>query len=598
METKEQETQGGPQAPQMLASFLEHLVKNQVLTLGQAAKAAQWKQENAAEKRPMAELLEQEFGINRDVVSQQIAQYYAFRVIDPRDRSTRHLLVSDINRILRSLPESVTQQLLKAQLLPYDLAENQPDKIVLVTPNPSDRDIHKLARALPFKKFEICYLKQSDWNEYWRLLTLEREKPASEKVVAPVTESSESDFEGAMDREIVRTLLSSKLDNIFADALRGGATEIHFVPQGVRKTDVLFRLNGHLSLWVSMEDVRCEAVATALKASGTNLDRYERLAVQQGLIHGIVEKRPLRLSVSTIPVLSRDPGLRHESVVLHVMQETESVPSLDGIGLDPHSAEVLGVALSGVRGLVLFAGFNQSALRATIAASLKTIVKPTLNIVTVEESVEFLVDGVRQIKLNPRLTAPDAIRAIGAHDPDVVVLGEIDDPAVAAVALKMANIGQLVFGSIHTRTGVTALARLFRVAGDGLLLGDALAAIVAQQTVRKLCPRCKQLIPPAALPRTIAHLRLSKGESVPSTLYRAVGCIDCRGGYRGEEVLFEAIPVTPDLREILAESEEHFNAEAVLKVAMRDGMIPLRRKALELVEKGQTTVDQVLLFAV
>ena len=85
---------------------------------------------------------------------------------------------------------------------------------------------------------------------------------------------------------------------------------------------------------------------------------------------------------------------------------------------------------------------------------------------------------------------------------------------------------------------------------------------------------------------------------MPSTLYRAVGCIDCRGGYRGEEVLFEAIPVTPDLREILAESEEHFNAEAVLKVAMRDGMIPLRRKALELIEKGQTTVDQVLLFAV
>ncbi len=462
-ETREQETQGGPQAPQMLASFLEHLVKNQVLTIGQAAKAAQWKNENAADKRSMPELLEQEFGINRDVVRQQIAQYYAFRVIDPRDRSTRRLLASDINRILRSLPESVAQQLLKAQLLPYDLAESQPDKIVLVTPNPSDREIHKLARALPFKKFEICYLKQSDWNEYWRLLTADREKPASEKVVATVTENTETDFEGVMDREIARTLLHSKLDNIFADALRNGATEIHFVPQGVRKTDVLFRLEGHLSLWVGMEDVRCEAVATALKASGINLDRYERLTVQQGLIHGVVEKRPLRLSVSTIPVLSRDPGLRHESVVLHVMQETESVPSLNSIGLDPHSAGVLDVALGRGRGLVLFAGFNQSALRLTIAASLKTIVKPTLNIVTVEESVEFLVDGVRQIKLNPRLTASDAIRAIGAQDPDVVVLGDIDDPTVGPVALKMANIGQLVFSSIHTRTGVTALARLFRV---------------------------------------------------------------------------------------------------------------------------------------
>lgn len=598
METKEQETQGGPQAPQMLASFLEHLVKNQVLTLAQASKAAQWKNENSAEKRTMAELLEQEFGLNRDVVRQQIAQYYAFRVIDPRDRSTRRLLVSDINRILRSLPEPVTKQLSRAQLLPYDLAEGQPDKIVLVTPNPSDREIHKLARALPFKKFEICYLKQSDWNEYCRLVTAERDKPASEKVVAPVAESAETDFEGVMDREIARTLLHSKLDSIFGDALRSGATEIHFVPQGARKTDVLFRLEGHLSLWVGMEDVRCEAVATALKESGINLDRYERLAVQQGVIHGMVENRPLRLNVCTIPVLSRDPGLRQESVVLHIMREAESVPSLDSIGLDPHSAGVLNVALSRERGLVLFAGFNQSALRATIAASLKTIVRPALNIVTVEESVEYLVDGVRQIKLNPRLTASDAIRAIGAQDPDVVVLGEIDDPAVAPVALKMANIGQLVFSSIHTRTGVTALDRLFRVAGDGLLLADALTAIITQQTVRKLCPRCKQLVPPAALPRMIAHLRLSDGESVPSTLHRAVGCIDCRGGYSGEQVLFEAIPVTPDLREILAESLEHLNTEAVLKVALREGMIPLRRKALELVEKGQTTVEQVLSFAV
>jgi len=229
---------------------------------------------------------------------------------------------------------------------------------------------------------------------------------------------------------------------------------------------------------------------------------------------------------------------------------------------------------------------------------LKTIVKPALNIVTVEETVEFLVDGVRQIKLNPRLTAADAIRAIGGHDPDVVVFGEIDDPAVTAVALKMANIGQLVFSSIHTRNAATALSRLYRVAGDALLLGDALTAIVAQQTVRRLCPRCKQPLASAALPRAIAHLRISDGESAPSAVYRAVGCIDCRGGYRGEEVLFEAIPLTPDLRDIIAGSGEHLDTEAVLKAATRDGMVPLRKKALDLVEKGQTTIEQVLSFAV
>jgi type IV pilus assembly protein PilB len=316
------------------------------------------------------------------------------------------------------------------------------------------------------------------------------------------------------------------------------------------------------------------------------------------MIHRIVEKRPVRLNVSTIPVISRDPGVRYESVVLHVMRESDSVPTLESLGLDPHSAEVLGVALAGMRGIILFTGFDPNSLRATIAASLRSIVKPAINILTVEEPVQFLVDGARQIKLNTRLTASDAIRAIATHDPDVVVLGEIDDPAVASVALKMANIGQLVFCSIHARNSVTGLARLFQAVGNGLLLGDALSAVVAQQTVRTLCPRCKQSVPSSAISRVLAPLRLAQGEPVPAALYRAVGCIDCRSGYRGRENLFEGIPATADLREVLAGAENRLNTNAVLHAAQLDGMTLLRAKALALLDRGDTTVDQLLAFAV
>jgi type II secretory ATPase GspE/PulE/Tfp pilus assembly ATPase PilB-like protein len=597
-DTKEQVVQGGRVGPHVMASFFDHLVKNQIITAAQAAQAALWKDQNVAEKRTMIEMIEQEFGIHRDVVRQQIAQYYAFRIIDPRDRSVRRLLPSEINKILRALPEQVMQQLLKAQLLPYDHAENQPDKIVLVTPNPSDREIHKLARALPYKKFEICYLKESDWTEYWRVLTSEREKPAPEKVVSPPAESTETEFENVMDREIGRTQLNSLLENIFADALRNRATEIHFMPLGPRRTDVLFRLDGHLCLWVSMEDVRCEAVPTALKMLSNNMDRYERMAAQQGMIFKLVEKMPLRMSVSSIPITSGDPGLRSESVVLHLIRETESVPSLRNIGLDAYSAEVLSAALTGRRGVILFTGFDHYALRTAIAASLKSIVKPALNIMTIEERVSYLVDGVRQIKLNPRLTASDAVRAIESHDPDVIVLGEIDGPETAAVALRLANIGQLVFCSIHARDAVTSLARLLRIVGNGLVLGDAVSAVVAQQTVRTLCSRCKQQLQPASLPLTIAHLRLREGESVPSKVHRAVGCIDCHGGYLGQEMLYEAFPITPGIRDILAGSNGCLNSDAVMKSAILDGMIPIRDKALDLVDKGQTTVEQLLHFAV
>lgn len=598
MEAREQEAQTGRASPQMLASFVEHLVKNRVISAAQAVQVSRWKQQNPSDQRSTLELLEQEIRIPRDVLRLQIAQYYAFRVIDPRDRALRRLLPSEINKILRSLSDVLVQQLMKVQLLPYDLAENQPDKIVLVTPNPSDREIHRLARSLPFKKFEICYIKESDWVEFRNALASERDTPAPEVQVTPVAEVSESDFEGIMDREIARAQLNSQLDNIFADAVRTGAAEVHIVPVGPRKTDILFRLDGHLSRWACMEDVRCEAVITALKAAGINLDRYERMAGQDGMIHRIVEKRALRMRVSTIPILSRDPSARYESAVLHIMRENESVPSLDSLGIDPHSSEVLEAALAGMRGLVLMAGFDQKALRATVAACLRHIVKNTINIVTLEDPVEYLVDGVRQIKLNSRLTMKDAVKSLGAHDPDVVVLGEVDDSDIAQIALRMANIGQLVFCSIHARDGASALARLFQRVGNGPLLGDALSAVVAQQTVRTLCPRCKQLIAPDALPRAIAHLRLSKGETPPSAVYRAVGCIDCHGGYRGQEYIFEAISASSELREVLDSADQRLNAHSVAKVAILDGMIPLRKQAIYLVEKGQTTVDQLLSFAV
>jgi type IV pilus assembly protein PilB len=598
MEAREQDAQPGRANPQVLASFVEHLVKNQVISSTQAIQINRWKQQNPADRRTTLELLEQEIRVPRDVLRLQIAQYYAFRVIDPRDRALRRLIPAEINKMLRSLPESVSQQLLKAQLLPYDLAENQPDKLVLVTPNPSDREIHKLARLLPYKKFEICYLKESDWNEFRQVLASAGDKPAPEVSVAPVAEGLEPDFEGNIDREILRTQLLAQLDHVFADAVRTGATEIHFVPLGARKTQVLFRLDGHLSIWASMDDARCETVTTAIKTAGLNLDRYERMTGQQGMIHKIVEKKPLRMTVSTVPILSRDPGMRYESTVLHIMRENESVPSLESLGLDLHTSNVLTTALTTMRGLVLFAGYDQKALHATVAACLKTIVKNTVNIVTLEDPVEFLVDGVRQIKLNPRLSFNDGVQLLSAHDPDVVVLGDIDDPEIARVSLRLANIRQLVFCSVHARDGVAALSRLFHTVGNGPLIGDALCAVIAQQTVRTLCPRCKQLVHPVALPQAIGHLRLSKGEAPPSAVYRAVGCIDCHGGYKGSEYLFEAIAATPDLREILDTADQHLSASAVSKVAIADGMIPFRKKALALLERGNTSIDQLLAFAV
>ena len=171
-----------------------------------AMQAAEWKKHNDRDKRSLVEILKEEFGLSQDVLHYQVAQFYAFRVIDINERGARRLLASDALKILRGLPESIRQLAMRHKVLPYDLAENQPDKIIVVTPNPADREISDVARALPYKKFEICYMKERDWAEYWRQLTLEKDQPGSSTltVTDSVVEEEESDFEGAIDRDISR----------------------------------------------------------------------------------------------------------------------------------------------------------------------------------------------------------------------------------------------------------------------------------------------------------------------------------------------------------------------------------------------------------
>ena len=157
-------TQGGTPRP-FMTSFLEHLVRNRIISEEVAVQAAEWKKTNDRDKRSLVEILKEEFGLSQDVLHYQVAQFYAFRVIDINERGARRLLPTDVLKILRGLPESIRQLAMRHKVLPYDLAENQPDKIIVVTPNPADREISDVARALPYKKFEICYMKERDWAE-------------------------------------------------------------------------------------------------------------------------------------------------------------------------------------------------------------------------------------------------------------------------------------------------------------------------------------------------------------------------------------------------------------------------------------------------
>jgi type II secretory ATPase GspE/PulE/Tfp pilus assembly ATPase PilB-like protein len=167
-------------------------------------------------------------------------------------------------------------------------------------------------------------MKESNWAEYWRQLTAERQQPAT-PIVETVSDEEVLDLESILERDVSRGQLPGLVENLFADAARVGATSIHFVPRAARKTEIYFRIDGQLTLWYSIEDARTESVVAVVKSRSFNLDRYERLAAQEGSAQKIVDNLAVRYKLSVLPVMSRDVSGRFESVVVRILRDASTL---------------------------------------------------------------------------------------------------------------------------------------------------------------------------------------------------------------------------------------------------------------------------------
>jgi type IV pilus assembly protein PilB len=576
-----------------MTSFLEHLVRNRIISEEVAVQAAEWKKGNERDKRSLIEILKEEFGLSQDVLHYQVAQFYAFRVIDINERGARRLLPSDVLKILRALPDPIRQLAMRHKVLPYDLAENQPDKIIVVTPNPADREISDVARALPYKKFEICYMKERDWAEYWRQLTMEKDQPGSSTLSLAETaeEENEEEFEEGIDRDINRGQLLALVENIFADAVRVGASDIHVIPRSPRRTDVSFRIDGQLALWYSIEDTRSEAVIAVIKTRASSLDRFERMAAQEGVFQKSVDNQIVRFSLSVLPIVSRESTGKLESAVIRVQREPDPVP-LDSIIAEPYTLRVLRESLSRPRGLVLFAGPIGSGKGGTIASALRTVTKPGLNLVTVEDPVETFLDGARQVKLTPKLSYEDAVRSITRHDPDIVYINDLSDATIATAALRLAIGGVQVFATITAQDSVIAVTRLIAQGVEPFLLSEGLSVVVTQRRLRKLCERCKEPLTRVSR-ELVTKLGFTEEEASATKFYRATGCINCTGGFKGRLLLHEALDITEPVQDALLWTGGRLRAGELREIGQAQGMVSLRRHGVEMLKRGVTTLGEV-----
>jgi len=371
------------------------------------------------------------------------------------------------------------------------------------------------------------------------------------------------------------------INGLIAEAIKVRASDIHIEPYET-KLSVRLRIDGVLQEVVKLSRRAAPLLVSRIKVMA-RLDIAEKRLPQDGRISLSIAGKAVDVRVSTLP------AQYGERVVMRLLDKGHGQLDLGGLGM---SAEVLAGyrrALMQPNGIILVTGPTGSGKTTTLYAGLSTLNDKTRNILTVEDPVEYALDGVGQTQVNAKvgLTFAAGLRAILRQDPDVVMVGEIRDPETAQIAVQASLTGHLVLSTVHTNDAVSAVTRLRDVGIEPFLLASTVKAIIAQRLVRRLCPACKAVHTPSAAERALMG---AAGESV-KTICRPVGCAACKNqGYTERIGIYELVTVSDELRRLIHDdAAEH----TLTDVAFRD-TATLTQNAMAHVAAGVTSLEEVL----
>ncbi len=399
---------------------------------------------------------------------------------------------------------------------------------------------------------------------------------------ARLIEESEEDAEVVSIAETNDDAPVIKLVNqIVAQAVERGASDIHLAPDG-RELRVRFRIDGVLQDITTVPRKMAPGVISRIKIMA-ELNIAEKRLPQDGRVGLAVDSRHVDLRVVTVP------SVHGEGVVMRVLDKASVMVDLDKLGMADAERERFEKACNETHGAVLVTGPTGSGKSTTLYAALKMLNSPEKNIITVEDPVEYEMDGLTQVQVANKvgLTFAMGLRTMVRADPDVIMVGEIRDRETAQIAIESALTGHLVLSTLHTNDAPSAITRLIEMGIEPFLVSSALECIVAQRLARMLCPNCKRrtIIPAKVLQESGWKAR------VELEAYEPVGCRRCGGsGYRGRVGLYEVMKMTPEIQQLALERQ---TADAIRVVAIQQGMTRLRDDGLQKVRQGRTSVAEI-----
>jgi type IV pilus assembly protein PilB len=387
-----------------------------------------------------------------------------------------------------------------------------------------------------------------------------------------------SDAASANDTPTVRLVNTTLLDGI-----RRGASDIHLEPLE-KSLRVRYRIDGRLVTAMTLPK-RCEAPMVARLKILAELDIAQHRLPQDGRIKLIYNRRPIALRVSIVPMLFG------QSISLRILEGAVLQPNLAQIGFDATGQNEFLKAIQSPNGVILITGPTGSGKTTTLYSGIHQLSKQDLKIVTVEDPVEYALDGVNQVNVQEEIgrTFAATLRSFLRHDPDVILVGEMRDLETAQTAIRAGLTGHLVLSTLHTNDCASTIARLLDMTIPPFLLATALRLLVAQRLVRRLCLECRE---PYEVDEEslIPHGHVAQGRG-RCTIYRAKGCPACDfKGLRGRVGIFEVMPMTPDIADLILKGG---SAKDIRAVAREHGMKTLREAGLLRVLEGVTTLEEV-----
>jgi type IV pilus assembly protein PilB len=402
------------------------------------------------------------------------------------------------------------------------------------------------------------------------------EKEAETKSLESVIASA-----GGEDAPIIKLV-----NLLITQAINDRASDIHIEPDE-KTLRVRFRIDGVLHEVMSPPKSVQSGITSRLKIMA-EINIAERRIPQDGRISLVVQGKAVDIRVATLPTV------HGEKIVMRLLDKSSVLLQLQDLGFLPENFTRFEESYMKPYGMILVTGPTGSGKSTTLYATLNIKNSPEVNIITVEDPVEYQLPGVNQVQTNNKagLTFASALRSILRSDPDIVLIGEIRDRETAQISIEAALTGHLVLSTLHTNDAPSALTRLVEMGIEPFLVASSLDCVLAQRLARKLCERCKEPYVPTPEELVAARFPFDPKEEIPK-IFRPVGCGSCgKTGYKGRMAIHEVMTVTEDIERML--TEQHSSSEDIARYAHGEGMLSLRTDGMEKVRMGLTSIEEIL----